>query len=1118
MTVHREAPDDAQRQAAIHARGVNVIADAGAGTGKTTILVARLVEMVAPADDGPAVALSRIAAITFTRKAAGELKLRIREALLKELSRSDLTALRRDRLTVALGTIDTAYVGTIHSFADRLLRLRPIEARLSPSYEIVEEADDLVSETFSVFLQAVEAGSLASELASAVDGKVAAEAESTIVDALGVRVRPETVTFEHGGELAGLDRLFARFIETRDVRPVVPMVKKPDLGKFRDIVDEFAGFAKGSKGDGAGSRFIARANKRFQRLKDEQEPAAILAELRLILASTPDQMRKKWEFPEDDAGWKAWKAFGGDTNKDPVRATPLYVDLLRPFQRWMGRRLARAAPAVVAMYEKVKARHGVVDQVDLLLQLRNLLRDRIDVRGDYQALFDHVFVDEFQDTDPLQAEIVLYLCEGGAKASTWRDVQLEPGKLTIVGDPKQSIYRFRRADIAVYAEVRAIVERGPHLVAKLGANFRSEPALIAWLNHRFDEVLGASAGDGPVFDSGAGTVVNEHLLAGREGGEPACVQLIPLAAEGGKKPAFRVAEAKALAAYLRWLVEGEKRQIVDPATGERRPAGYGDIAVLVASTTNVNLLFSPLDELGVPYAARGGKLFLADPLHRQFLLGLRAIADRDDGVAQAALLRPPFFALDYDDIARERAADEGSTHRGVLRARAALELVQELRRRRLDRSPGTTARDLLERTGFGRAAALGPNGAQRLDALRELCHALDTVAASDGLDYDAATSRLRGWAMDPEQLDPPRPVGSDAVQILSVHQAKGLEFPIVIWWDACADLDAFNRPNPWSIDRDGASWVLNLDGIDWEEPDGAGVAEREKKYLDAEHLRLVYVAATRARDLLVLPVAGEPKPGWITGRLVGGAPAELMRVLDPYAVDAEPAWAKELPAPAPRQCSDASSLAAAVGASWSKAVEHAASPLFSPTAVTAESHSLSQAQSDEGQTPQRRRISRFGAAFGETVHRAIGIALGDPALSAEAALERAALTTRLAEHRAEAVEDVRRALAALEKVGLRRAPGPDLQLEYPVALAADGKLVAGYVDLLGMRGGRLAVVDFKTDAPPPGSDTAQTHAAYVAQVRTYARILEELGLAAPGTVEAGLLFTTEGEVRWVLPG
>ncbi|HEX9290057.1 MAG TPA: UvrD-helicase domain-containing protein [Anaeromyxobacteraceae bacterium] len=1126
MTPRRRAPDHDQREAAIHARGVNVIADAGAGTGKTTLLVARLVELVAPCDDGAALSLPRVAAITFTRKAAGELKLRIREALLRELAKADLSARRRERLAAALSALDTAHVGTIHSFADRLLRLRPVEARLSPSYDIVDDAGELVAETFSAFLQAVETGTLADELhdarpqgernaATALHRDLAAlaeEAQATIVDALRAGMRVQSVQHQHG-EYAGLDRLFDRLIETRDVPPVAPPATAPDLGRFRELVDELAGLAARSRGEGAGSRFIARTLTRLQRLRDLQDPVPILAEL-LRLAHGFPKLGKRDDFPDDDGGWRAYKALGGDSAKNKVRETAIVEDLLRPFGRWMGRRLVRTAPAVVATYEKVKARHRAVDQVDLLLQLRNLLRDRLDVRAEYQALFDHVLVDELQDTDPLQAEIVLYLCEQGAAAKSWRDVALVPGKLTIVGDPKQSIYRFRRADIAVYAEVRAIVERGPHLVAKLSANFRSEPSLLAWLNGRFDDVLGKPEPGMPIFDPGEGTVVNEPLLAGREGTPSPRVQLLPLASQDRRKPAFRAAEAKAVAAYLRWLVEGERRTIVDPVTGAPRPARYGDVAVLAGSTFNLPLLFPELDRLGVPYAARGGTLFLSDPLHRQFLLALRAIADGDDGVAQAALMRPPFFALDDDDLARERAAGEGSTHPGVVRARAAVAMVRDLRRRRLSRSPGATARDLLERTAFGRAVALGPNGAQRLDALRELCLALDALAASAGLDLDAATARVRAWAIDPVQLDPPRPVASDAVQVLSIHQAKGLEFPVVVLWDACADLQSRDVASTYSVSRDGTAWALALDGIEWEEPAGADVARRERKYLDAERKRLVYVAATRARDLLVLPVAGAPNPAWVTGRLVTGAPKELMDALEPYAVGAEPAWACERPAPPARVRGDASALAAEVDAAWRAAALEAARPRFAPAAVTSEAHRMDEERPGEAGAPRPPRASRFGPVFGETVHRALGLSLAQPGLGTEAAVERAAGATGLAGRRGEAVEDVRRALAALERAGLRRASGPDLQLEYPVALARDGRLVTGYVDLLGMREGQLTVIDFKTDAPPPG-DVAETHGAYVEQVRTYASILEALGLAAPGSVAAGLLFTAEGEVRWV---
>ena len=153
-------------------------------------------------------------------------------------------------------------------------------------------------------------------------------------------------------------------------------------------------------------------------------------------------------------------------------------------------------------------------------------------------------------------------------------------------------------------------------------------------------------------------------------------------------------------------------------------------------------------------------LFRSDPLHRQFLLALRALADSSDGIAAAALFREPFFAVDLADLVRAKAVPDGPGDEGVERARAAQGLVRDLRRRRLDRPPGETARDLLERTGLGRAVAFGPNGLQRLGRLRELCFELERVAAADGLDFDGATVRLREWALDPVGLDPPRPVGS----------------------------------------------------------------------------------------------------------------------------------------------------------------------------------------------------------------------------------------------------------------------------------------------------------------------------------------------------------------------
>jgi ATP-dependent helicase/nuclease subunit A len=1089
-------PDDKDRKAAIAARGVNVLVDAGAGTGKTTILVKRLVEMVAPAEDAtPAVPLDRIAAVTFTRKAAGELKLRIRERLLGELAGRPSTV-RRERLSSALAAMDTALVGTIHGFADRLLRRRPVEAWLSPSYEILEDASALAHETFEILLHASENGTLAEELeGTGCDRKRAEEAAGHIRAVVEAGLLAET---KEGAwkDKNGLDALVASFIEHRDVPPPDAKLPRFDPTRVHQAISEFVTLAKGTAGPGKGSRWIARLAGELRALAKEDDPSVLYRGVKAAIRYKPSRPGMAKDFPGDDVGWEAWKAWGGSEKKGIVGYA---TRMCGPLDRWLATRLVRTFPAVIALYEKVKARHRAVDQVDLLLSLRNLLACDLDVRREMQGLFDHVFVDEFQDTDPLQAEIILFLCEKKPLAATWKDVVLAPGKLTLVGDPKQSIYRFRRADITAYESVRQMVMKGPHLPVRLTANFRSQPVLLTHMNGRFDEILGKPQAGMPDFDVARGSVVNRALDAGRDGTATNCVAVLPFANEKPLAGPDRLLEAKVVATWL------------------RAHAGKGwnfrDVAILAHVTSNVWMLTGELDRMGVPWSARGGTLFLQDPLHKQFLLALRAIADGGDGVGMAALLRDPFFAVDLADLVRAEAAAADSTDAGVVRARAAEAFVQDLRRRRLERPPGETARDLLERTGLARSVAFGPNGRQRLERLRELCFELERVAAAEGLDFDGATARLREWALDPVKLDPPRPVGDDAVQIMTIHQAKGLEFPVVVWWDAHAPMAPVSRASVWHVDRERGSWVMDLDGLSWEEPEGDGLRAREDAFEAAERRRLIYVAATRAKELLVLPVAVGAKGTLVTPALVGtNSPA-----IEPYEAWTEekaPAWTKGVKPPPARKPKEAKSLTAAVEKEWGEASAVAGKPLFAPRGISALAHARVEAQAEgEAGARWKERESRFGNVFGETVHLAIGVALREPKVEPAEAVAQVAKVTGLDRNLAEAAEDVRRALAALEREGLRRVPGPDLRLEYPIATGEAGTLLQGYVDLLGFQGGNLVVIDFKTDAPPKGA-VGDTYGGYVEQVRDYGRILVGLGLAKAGPIRCGLLFTANGVLHW----
>jgi ATP-dependent helicase/nuclease subunit A len=339
------------------------------------------------------------------------------------------------------------------------------------------------------------------------------------------------------------------------------------------------------------------------------------------------------------------------------------------------------------------------------------------------------------------------------------------------------------------------------------------------------------------------------------------------------------------------------------------------------------------------------------------------------------------------------------------------------------------------------------------------------------------------------------------------------------------------EPPAFAVSREGTTWEVALDGLEWSEPDD-GFRDREHAFRNAERRRVAYVAATRARDLLVLPVAQGGKPGWIHSALADGAPAELVEVLAPFDPATPPGWAAAAVPVPPAPPAGPAAIEVRVHDEWMDALQAAARPRLATASVTGEAHreegappplpspAATDPDADEVDEPvPPRRESRYGPVFGETVHRAIGLALAG--LSPAAAVARAAVATGLAGRRDEAALDVGHALVALEAEGLRRVPGPDLRLEYPLAAPARGGevLVQGYADLVGIASGgtgALAVVDFKTDQPPPpGARVQETHAEYVAQVRAYARMLGELGLAEPGTVRAGLLFTASGDLRWV---
>lgn len=1122
----RPADQDA-RDEVVRERQRNVIIDAGAGTGKTSTLVRRLVNMVAPLDGAPPVPIERIAAVTFTNRAAGELRLRIREELLEALGELPAKASRAQALREALAGLDSAAIGTIHSFSDRLLRQKPVEAQLSPQYEIFEDEGALIGETVQILMRAADLEELPENLGPEWTDEKRELVREALGTALAADLKREDYEHEFGVSY-GLEGLIAGFIRNRDVDVELPGLVPLDVASLRALSDELASLVGPLPNAYSGVRQLKGIAKRLADVLGEDEERRIVAGVLRVLAKPPDVSLRD-SFQGDKDAWDVWNAFKGDNRKNPVRDTGIRDDLLAPTRAWLASRLVQMCPIAIEVYERVKARHRALDQVDLLLKLRDLLESDRDSRCHYQSLFDHVFVDEFQDTDPLQAEIILYLCEAGANAERWEDVVLEPGKLTIVGDAKQSIYRFRRADVAMYDRVRRKIEESGALSRTLSTNFRSVRPLIDWLNGRFPEVLGPSPSPDVLFDASSGQVYYQPLDVGRadeEAEQLPAVHRVPYGDPSG--PRLKAAECRdlegvALARYVRWLVGNPDVLVRDRETGRRRPVRHGDIAVLALATYELQRLFRQLDAEGIPHSVRGGTLFLRDELHRRFLLGLRAIADRDDGVAMATLLRPPFFAVDPADLLLERAEGADESDPRVARARDAWQIVRDLRARRYVRPVGETARDLLERTALAAWVASRPNGSQRLRHLREICSTLEQNAAAEGLDYDQATRRLRDWVSSPVQLDPPLPVGADAVQVITVHQAKGLEFPVVILWDGRAEKTSPDRKPAWRVSRDGRSWAIRLSGFECESSSGASLSEQEAAYRDHERARLVYVAATRARDVLVLPGAPGLSARYIHDWFSGKAPAQVWE-MDAYVRGSEPRWAitaPRLPAEEPVAWLED------VDARWSERADVSGDGRWRPIAVTTAAKTSPRDDVDaaaaaigptagveDGEGAEvagegkERRSGRFGPAFGTAVHLAMGGALRNPTVSTDAHVERAVQSIGLEDHLVEVREDVERGLRVVRRVIAEAGGGLTFRLEYPVCGIGSGdSILLGSIDFILLDDTAIHIVDFKTD-PAPADNVIST--AYREQLWAYGRLLRESGLPTGQALRLSILFTENG--------
>jgi exodeoxyribonuclease-5 len=865
--VSKMLKDDGARRDAISLHDRSILVEAGAGSGKTAVMAGRIAAMLAEG-----VSPRSIAAVTFTELAASELLSRVREFVADLSAGKIATELRvalpdglsqahRDNLAAASAAIDEITCSTIHGFCQRLIKPYPAEADIDPGASVMDR-----NQADLTFLEIVD-GWLRERLSGGHGGILA-----------------EMVLHSPGETVALIHKIAENLRRRRTLAapPVSPL--DGHLTAFRQATADFASFMDGTAAaEPETVTILERLAEMATALANGPDPETPAGLVRLLTSRPhPDLCTKAGAFASyrKKGKWAAAAKQAGLSKADGDRLNDAAdVHYTACCDAWVSLVQAAAGHALAALidearpilqrYRDHKRASAQLDFDDLIFAARDLLRDHEDVRRALGQRFAHVLVDEFQDTDPLQTEIFWRLCgEPIDDDDDWTRFQIRPGALFLVGDPKQAIYRFRGADVGAYVQARdAFRAQDPGSLLSISTNFRSCASILTFVNERFEAVLSADGQPGftaldPFHDDRGGLCVAALDIA--------------VADENGKASAEqqRDAEADAIAELCARLIESHP--IIDRRSGAERPCQPGDIALLAPTGAELWRYEEALERRGIPVATQAGKgLFRRQEI--QDLIALtRVLADRRDTLALGALLRGPLVGLTEEDLLdiiwglprSEEQPDriprlDLSIDPAVIAhplAREVIERLQSLSRR----GNSTTPHELLSQAvDVMRVRPLllerHRGQAERALANVDLYLSLSTGYAVRGL-RAFAEAMTAAWSDEARAVEGRPDAQEEAVALFTMHAAKGLEWPIVIPVNTMTGVMA---PESAVIDRQTETFYCPVFGVP---PEGYEAArEAEKDELDRERIRLWYVAATRARELLVLPRldTSPSKSAWI---------------------------------------------------------------------------------------------------------------------------------------------------------------------------------------------------------------------------------------------------------------
>ncbi|WP_395152876.1 UvrD-helicase domain-containing protein [Ilumatobacter sp.] len=1081
-----------------HGLDRTLFVEAGAGTGKTTQLVSRIVNTVLNND----VRLSDIAAITFTEAAASELQARIRVEFEKRAQTEDPT--HRERAEQAIADTDLAAVSTVHGFASRILGEFSVAAGLPPRISVLDEvASQLANEQrWDRFVDLLNNEPELEELMY----------RAALLDV------PLTPAFQGQPSFKDVAHNFAQNWDRLDElldQPLGAALDPIDFTPFREAVRAVSALLDDCLDpDDLLAGHLRTILPEMQAVVAIDDPHRALRRMQALYRRGRSAKGRRVIWGRGTGGAKKNWAVDPKDIKDIIdQANDALSVVLDKVSEGVLDQLMRLTAREVRQAANERKSNGGLEFHDLLVIARQVLRDSAEVRKVLHDRYRHVLLDEFQDTDPIQIELASLIAATPAprQPERWSDHSVAGGRLFFVGDPKQSIYRFRRADIKLFLEARDTFGAGSSGAVRLDTNFRTMPPIIDWVNGLFAEAMPDEIADAqPKY---------EPLRAGRSLQSSADHRPVVL---GGEHPdpkvkagELRLAEATDVARVVAAIrAAPDQWPVFDQRDKQWRSARLSDITILIPTRTSLPFLRDALSGHEIPSRLATGTLVYDTQEVRDTLAVLRAVDDPNDTLSLIAALRSPLYGCSDVDLyvyhqAHQRWSLRNAVPEGFDQQHpvvAALAHLRAMWEQRWWTGPASMLeRVLRERRGF----LLGYGTERPAEVWRRLRFLVDQARAfeeSNGgglrafLDWAALQSSEGSRVHEPMLPE----TDDEAVQIITVHGSKGLEFPITIL--SGMTTAAKGKQNGVSVlwGETGPPAIKLRAGVTTAEHTAR--ADLEDEMDTHEKLRLLYVATTRARDHLIVSghhkVTGKAEATYATRlAMFSVANPELCRPFSATPI---------VPSTDGRVSTHHQVSAVAVGQAresmaerhrWIAARQDLLAPFLVPAAMSAtaiartvdaaladsDDDTASAAGESSGPTIVRKK-GRAGSAIGSAVHATLEFVDFDEPGDLDALVQRQCELHAIADYVDTVGALVRSALNS-DAVALARTNTAFREL-YVGAPLGD-VMVEGYVDLLVQTPDGLVIIDYKTDSASSPAEIDAKLAAYELQGAAYAVALEE---------------------------